>query len=295
MTHGLALPVLAGVLIAVMPAADAYAARADHTGSKPALRSSSGMVRALDRVASANRAALREPVSARFINAAQVQPWTDGGVYRLYTAPEQVSDIALQAGESLISVAAGDTARWIIGDTSSGSGEGRRVHVLVKPSAPGLKTNLVIATDRRTYLVALLSTAKTSMPVLSWTYPADDLLALRASAGPSAAAIPIALGPLDRLNFDYSISGDRTAWRPLRAFDDGHQVFIEFPASMSSDEAPPLFVIGKDGKVELINYRLRGRYYVVDRLFALAELRIGSKRHDVVRIERSASTRRRRP
>lgn len=76
-------------------------------------------------------------------------------LYRLYTAPERVSDIALQAGEKLVAVSAGDTVRWIIGDTTSGAGDAARVHVLVKPFAPGLVTNMVITTDRRAYHLAL--------------------------------------------------------------------------------------------------------------------------------------------
>src|SRR3546814_21115297 len=59
-------------------------------------------------------------------------------------------------------VSAGDTVRWVIGDTTSGSGETRRVHVLVKPFAPGLTTSLVIATDRRTYHLQLESTDDTA-------------------------------------------------------------------------------------------------------------------------------------
>src|SRR3546814_9664918 len=62
---------------------------------------------------------------------------------------EQVSDIALQPGETLTAVSAGDTVRWVIGDTTSGSGDAKRVHVLVKPFAPGLKTNLVRSEERR--------------------------------------------------------------------------------------------------------------------------------------------------
>src|SRR3546814_18747720 len=69
----------------------------------------------------------------------------------LYAAPERVTDIALQAGEGVISVAAVDTSRWTVGDTTSGSGEAKRVHILVKPYAAGLSTNLVITTDRRAY------------------------------------------------------------------------------------------------------------------------------------------------
>src|SRR3546814_14196307 len=87
--------------------------------------------------------------------------------------------IALQPCEQLVAVSAGDTVRWIIGDTTSGAGEGARVHVLVKPFAPGLATNMVITTDRRAYHLALESTDATSMAAISWTYPQDRLVALR--------------------------------------------------------------------------------------------------------------------
>src|SRR3546814_6945960 len=78
------------------------------------------------RVDAANRAATKEPSSSGYINAVQVYPWTEGALYRLYAAPERVSDIALQPGEQLVAVSAGDTVRWIIGDTTSGAGEGAR-------------------------------------------------------------------------------------------------------------------------------------------------------------------------
>lgn len=220
-------------------------------------------------------------------DAGAVHPWREGAVYRLETAPGRVSDIVLQPGETLISVAAGDTARWVIGDTSSGSGPARRTHVLVKPAAAGLRTNLVIATDRRVYRLDLASAAR-AMTSIAWTYPHDELLALERRRAALAAAEPVAAGvAVDQLNFNYAIEGDRPSWRPARAFDDGVRVFIEFPPAIAGGEAPPLFVIGSSGKAELVNYRLRGRYYVVDRLFSAAELRFGEKHQQVVRIVRS--------
>jgi type IV secretion system protein VirB9 len=42
----------------------------------------------------------------------------------------------------------------------------------------------------------------------------------------------------------------------------------------------------------VVNYRLRGHYYVVDRLFAAAELRLGGRRQQIVRILRSGPRRR---
>jgi len=73
----------------------------------------------------------------------------------------------------------------------------------------------------------------------------------------------------------------------LRAFDDGRQTFIEFPASLGVGEAPPLFLVDAKGTTSLVNYRVQGRYYVVDRLFDTAELRLGLKHQQVVRISRT--------
>jgi type IV secretion system protein VirB9 len=236
------------------------------------------------RIEAANQAATREPSRHNYLNALQVYAWSEGSLYRLYAAPERVSDIALEPGETLVSVAAGDTARWVIGDTTSGSGAGRRTHILVKPSAAGLRTNLVIATDRRVYHVQLESTGRTAMSSIAWTYPQDTLVALSRSTAYNPATAPLAI---EALNFSYRIDGDRPGWRPVRAFDDGTQVYIEFPPGLATGEAPPLFVLGESGRAELVNYRQRGRFYVVDRLFAEAELRLGERRQKVVRISRT--------
>jgi P-type conjugative transfer protein TrbG len=246
------------------------------------------------RVAAANAAARVEPSPSGYINAVQVYPWAQGALYQVYASPGRVTDIALQPGEQLAGsgpVAAGDTVRWIIGDTESGEGAAKRVHILVKPTDPKLVTNLVINTDRRTYHLELRATPETYMASVSWRYPQDELIALTASAWASAEAAPVAQGvDLDRLNFGYRIEG-KAPWRPIRVFDDGQQVFIEFPPQIAEGEMPPLFVLGaKGGSAELVNYRVRGRRMIVDRLFAAAELRLGGKsdrqRVRIVRAER---------
>jgi len=240
------------------------------------------------RVEAANRSAIREPSSAGYINAMQVYPWADGALYRLYAAPERVSDITLQPGEKLLAVSAGDTVRWVIGDTSSGSGEGSRVHVLVKPFAPGLVTNMVIATDRRAYHLALESTDRTAMAAISWTYPLDRLLALQRQNQTAEQATPVATDvAIADLRFRYAITGDAPPWRPVRAWDDGRKVYIEFPARLDQGEAPPLFVVGPLGQSQLVNYRVSSNHYIVDRLFGAAELRLGEKPQQVVRISRT--------
>lgn len=240
------------------------------------------------RVDAANKSALEEPTAHGYVNAVQVYPFTEGALYRLYAAPEQVTDIALQPGETLSSVSAGDTVRWVVGDTASGSASNKRVHVLVKPFAPGLRTNLVIMTDRRSYHLELESTDHTSMAAISWTYPEDQLFALRKQNQQADAISPIAENvALADLHFRYVIGGDNPPWRPVRAFDDGSRVYIEFPSRIDQGEAPPLFVVGPGGDSQLVNYRVRGNYYIVDRLFAAVELRLGQDPQQVVRISRT--------
>jgi type IV secretion system protein VirB9 len=218
-------------------------------------------------------------------------PWRDGAVYAVATRPGRVTDLVLQPGEALgpvNPVAAGDTVRWIIGDSESGTGAGRQVHVLVKPVEVGLETNLVIATDRRTYHLELKSTAGPYMPTVAWRYPEGELVALRGTPAPVlAAAAPPCPGPdLARLDFGYRLEGD-APFRPLRVFDDGRRTVIDLPPAVAHGELPPLFVLGPGGAPELVNVRVQGARLLVDRLFDAAELRLGAgKRQARVRILR---------
>ncbi|ASK34174.1 P-type conjugative transfer protein TrbG [Alcanivorax sp. N3-2A] len=246
------------------------------------------------RVSRANEEARMAPTREGYVNAIQVWPFTEGALYQVYSAVGRVTVIALQPGEELVTVAAGDTVRWVVGDTSSGAGDELRVNVLVKPIRSGLNTNLVITTSRRTYLLELTSTGQAWMASVSWDYPRDQMLALQRRNQTAQATVPIDTGlALENLRFRYAISGSQPPWKPLRAFDDGRKVYIQFPAGIAQGELPPLFVIGAEGDGQLVNYRFRPPYYIVDRLFGAAELRLGGDKGDVVRIERTDGVARR--
>ena len=246
-------------------------------------------------VGAANDAARIQPEDAGFENAIQRYAYSEGALFQIYAKPGQVTDIALQEGEKLVGpgpVAAGDTVRWMIGDTLSGSGATQRVHILVKPTRPDITTNLVINTDRRTYHIELRANARVYMASVSWSYPQDELIALRQAEADAVRAAPIADGfTIENLNFDYRVSGDRPDWRPLRVFDDGRRTLVEFPPDIAQGEMPPFFVIGEEGEAELVNYRVNGRYLIVDRLFRKAELRLGAGRRQVrVKIRNRAAS-----
>ena len=246
------------------------------------------------RVSRANMEARIAPTREGYVNAIQVWPYADGALYQVYTSPGRVTVIALQQGEELVTVSAGDTVRWIVGDTASGAGASLRVNILVKPTRVGLKTNLVVTTNRRTYLLELSSTPQAWMASVSWDYPKDRMLALQKQVQQAQASAPVETGmTLEQIRFRYVVSGDSPPWKPLRAFDDGERVYIQFPGGIAQGELPPLFVIGPRGDGQLVNYRFRSPYYVVDRLFGAAELRLGGDGGDVVRIERTDGVARR--
>jgi type IV secretion system protein VirB9 len=239
------------------------------------------------RVATANADSTQEPEAAGFVNGMQSYNYSEGLIYKVYTAPGRITDIALQPGEALGAVASGDTVRWVIGNTDSGNGADKRTHILIKPFAAGLSTNLFITTDRRSYHLTVNSTNGPAMSALSWNYPQDQLIALKRAAEQADAQAPVASSVVvDQLHFNYVVSGDEPFWRPLRAFDDGRQTFIEFPAAIATGEAPPLFIVGRQGEAQLVNYRVKGHFYIVDRLFDAAELRLGTRHQDIVRIAR---------
>jgi type IV secretion system protein VirB9 len=244
-------------------------------------------------VAAAMNAARVSARAAGWQGATQLFVYAPGGLYQVYAAVGQVTDIMLQEGETLSdtgAVAAGDTVRWVIGEAASGSGPSRRTHILVKPTDPGIRTNLVINTDRRTYHVELRSTPATYMASVGWSYPQDELIAVRARIEAATAVsntqVQTGIDPA-RLDFAYRLKGANPPWKPVHVFDDGAKTYLLFPETIAQSELPPLFLIGEKNKAELVNYRVSGRYMVVDRLFSIAELRLGTKKQQIVRIERT--------
>jgi len=227
-------------------------------------------------VSASNEAATRGPSDASLVGALHEFAYERGALYAVQTSPQRITDIALEPGETLLSVSAGDTTRWIVGDAQSGIAGNIQSHILVKPNAANLATNLVIMTDRRVYHIDLRSTSGAAMASVAWRYPVEMTLATSqppTQPPPAAASPPSSVFTPETLNLRYRIDGDKPDWRPLSAFDDGKQVYIEMPDNLI--EAPPLSVIGDEG-LEAVNYRIRGKYYIVDRLFKKAELRLGS-------------------
>jgi P-type conjugative transfer protein TrbG len=202
-------------------------------------------------------------------------------------APLRTTDIQLQPGETITDVALGDTERWMATPAASGDPRNAVPHLAVKPQAPGIETNLTIYTTKHIYHLVLRSRGR-AMQEVEFYYP-DELLAAMKDADVAAAnakqeavdppgdsddVVKVASVDPSQINFAYTVGGPNVPWKPIRAFDDGSHVYVQMPTEMKSSEAPALLINAGSG-TQMVNYRVKGNYYVVDRLFSDAILVAG--------------------
>ena len=252
-------------------------------------------------------------------------PGADGRVVYIFgqgmpvmvCAPLRVCAIELQAGEHLQSQPQiGDSRRWEITPVLSGSGLEETPLLIVKPIEPGLETDLIVPTDRRTYVFRLVSDPARFVSRLAFLYPGEDAAKWAAFQARQDAAkrdaeavteqarekdkragvVPMAENALDNLYFDYKLDGD-AAFRPERVLDDGQHTYLIYPNDGRFRELPTLLSVA-NGKSELVNFRVDGSRYIVDRLFDKAILVVGvGKKQTRVTVTRatpySGSTRKR--
>lgn len=213
--------------------------------------------------------------------------------YPIMTMPGNITDIQLHDGEKIVALALGDSVQWITAKTDQ--------HIFIKPSKPNIYTSGTLVTDKRTYQLTLRSspTGGKWYQRVSWTYPdliifqqkaeearkdaeAQAIAALQAEEA-KRKAIEISTtvsrapgNPVENLNFAYSYkSKSKPSFMPEQTFDDGKFTWIKIPAK--SQEMPALFLVGNDGKYELVNYVRDGNFLKVNRLFREAVLKIGEE------------------
>lgn len=93
------------------------------------------------------------------------------GIPTVVCALLELTDLAFEKGESILSVQLGDSVRWNIESAISGSANDSVEHLIVKPLEAGLKTSMLITTDRRTYHIRLKSTEADFMSAVVFSYP----------------------------------------------------------------------------------------------------------------------------
>jgi type IV secretion system protein VirB9 len=218
-------------------------------------------------------------------------PYSPFRTYTLMARPNAITDIALGTGETLVTIALGDTVQWQVAHDPS--------NVFIKPIRPGIYTSATLITNRHRYQLLLISVRPGSewYQQVSWATPAMLVMDTPGATpsgssasppdtqGPSkadatmspvaTAANPVPRAQLENLHFRYVVAG-RARWRPLQVFDNGHATFIKEPAAIQ--EMPALFVIEGDDEIPaVVNYRVKGRWLIYPHLFDAAVLRLGDE------------------
>jgi type IV secretion system protein TrbG len=235
-------------------------------------------------VKEANHNSRIKPTEQGYFNSVMTYEYMPGAVYVLYTAPLNITDIMFQPGEKIISYSSGDTVRWIVAKTRSGSGDSLREHLVIKPQKPSLENTLLVTTDKRVYHLVVFSTHNnTYMVAVNWNYPEDFLgssgMNIDDSFDPSQMLNDTLTLDMASLSFNYQfgmLKGDKPAWFPLRVFSSDRQTFVEFSKEFKSSQMPMLYVKTDNGQyATMVNWRLLGRFMVIDQVVSQAQLIMG--------------------
>lgn len=206
-------------------------------------------------------------------NRVVMHTYSDRAVFDLTGHMGYVTTI--EFGERITGVTVGDPGGWDITPL------GNRTLLSVKPLEPASRTNMtVIGSSGRVYTFRLEAhegyvSDKNITYRVAFRYPGEEAARLAAleeqfpSGDPRKPENLIAPGDL---NFDYAYRGDDD-FRPVRAFDDGVKTYFQWPENRRS---PAIFIVDAEGRESLVNYSVRGGYFVVHSVARQFTLRDGS-------------------
>lgn len=203
-------------------------------------------------------------------------------------APLRVCDVELEPGEVVQGTPhIGDSVRWKISPAVSQEGDQKVTHLIIKPTEAGLDTNLMIPTDRRTYHLRLVSSRDQYLARVAFEYPDNNAPVWQKmmqsgngrnggkEAAPAPDLLPISV---DRLYFNYKVDvvKGKPRFKPVRVMDDGSKTFISMNEDVPVEEAPILIMVEPDGSEQMVNYRLKGNIYTIDRMVEKVALITGT-------------------
>jgi type IV secretion system protein VirB9 len=189
------------------------------------------------------------------------------------------SAIEFEVNEKILTVSVGDSTSWQLNPSGN--------RLFLKPIDQNALTNMTIITDKRTYLFELHAEEtkdirdKNLVFSYRFIYPQADTSALDYS---SVDSVPDFEREPEKYNFKYSIRGSSVV-EPIRIFDDGQFTYFEFRDKNA--ELPAFYNVTTAGEEEIVNFRKRGNYIVVERVSPRFTLRRGA---DIVCVYNEAMT-----
>lgn len=188
-------------------------------------------------------------------------------------APLHICIIKFQDDEHISNISIGDSVRW----KAQASTAGKYPTLVIKPTAVNIKTNVAVMTDQgRIYYLTLVSYANRWVPLVSFYDPQKIVETVvqteneKAKAAVAAAvkkdADTVAELPgddLSKLDFGYVSTGPSSNIKPLRVFSSAGHTYIQMPDSLKYQDAPAIFSL-INGEQQLVNYKTKGPYYIID-------------------------------
>lgn len=217
-------------------------------------------------------------VSAR-ANIEPIPLASDPRVKTIVYAPDQVfkytgylryqTTIEFGPDEIIQTILMGDNTGWKMNPSGN--------KLYIKPADLDITTNMTLVTNKRTYLFELHADEVKNIDdkrltfILRFVYPDEGDVGVVGIS--STEGVPdLENDDLSKFNFKYSITGSEDI-SPIRIFDDGEFTFFEF-RGINAD-VPAFFRVLSDGSEELVNYRTRGNYIVIERVSGRYTLRLG--------------------
>jgi P-type conjugative transfer protein VirB9 len=151
------------------------------------------------------------------------------------------------------------------------------IEIDVKWLEDNATTNMTILTNKRIYYFELHAEEAEDIndPKMVFTvrflYPDENQSDIRHFASNVA---PDLISDSEKLNFKYTISGSELV-SPVKIFDDGDFTYFQFKDK--NTPVPAFFIVDSEGHEEIVNYRVSGKYFVIERVVSKFTLRYGKE------------------
>lgn len=210
-------------------------------------------------------------------NSTMVFSYSPNQLYKIYCRMGFITDLAFKKGETINYVGGGDTAGWSISKTNVDGVE----HLLVKPVVETGTTNFFIATDKHTYQL-IVNSSNWYNPMVKWIYGQETITEnlLEKKKNERVITGNVNVSNITDMDFNYVASGNGN--KPELIFSDGEKTYLKFKSI--KNKQVPIFVRAKNRKeMSLVNYTVKDNYYIIDKVFDVAQIRESDK--DIVTIK----------
>ncbi|MEL5920664.1 P-type conjugative transfer protein VirB9 [Stenotrophomonas maltophilia] len=248
-----------------------------------ALMTAAGVVSALD-----------VPLGSTYDGRVKQIAYNEHDVVAVYSYPGIATQIVFADGEEVLDKASGFSAGWEFQDrrnmlfvkpksVAAAGGDGEEATVI--PPQPGeWDTNLIVTTNKRTYIFQLFLVAGRNGSKkleydprmafrIQFTYPSDIAALHVASSSRAETEALLAVSPKAK-NLNYTMKQARrsSGIAPTAAYDDGRFTYLEFSAN---GELPTVFLVDERGEESLVNTHMSAGTLVVHRVAPKLMLRLG--------------------